>query len=73
MRKLILIASLIATPCFADEVSDLTKCIAERNEVIGDRAVLVYQFEQLAKAYQKRVKTIKRLHKACGPRCKKIK
>ncbi len=74
MRKIIiLIALFVAVPCQADPVSELTRCIAERNEIFADRAVLTYQYEQLAKAYEKRVRTINRLKKACGKRCKKVK
>lgn len=73
MKKLLLLTLLIAVPCHADPVSELTRCIAERNEIFADRAVLTYQYEQLAKAYEKRVRTIHRMKKVCGKRCKKIK
>lgn len=68
-----LILTLIATPCHADPVTDLAKCIAERNEVIADRAVLTYQYVQLGKHLYKREKVIAKLKKRCGKKCKKIK
>lgn len=72
-RIIILLALFIAVPCQADPVSELTRCIADRNEIFADRAVLAYQYEQLAKAFEKRVRTIHRLKKVCGKRCKKVK